>query len=421
MKKFYSLNSWTKLQRKKNTIKLIQTNLNKIRDWNFNNNQIFHKSKIFFSIAAYCFTQKKLNKIWYQPLIIQKEVGILGIIKKVLNKKSYYLLQAKAEPGNKNGIQFSPTVQATKSNYLRKHKGKKTKYLEYFLKKNKGVHLITKKRLSEQGSRYDKKSNFNMLVESKGEILQKPKNYIWLNIDEIKYLIKKKNLMNMDTISVFSCCIKKTSEKFTFFKTKKIILFIKKFQKKYKINKKRISFIDLKNWVIKKNIIFDKGKNFFSIKFFNVKANLREVKIWSQPLLSDFNYAFNAFIIREKNNQNYYLLKIILEPGFNNARLSSTINIKNFNKNINYSKIDYYDYFKNKKKLTSFIFSDEGGRFYKNETHNYVKILKNNEKLNIKKNFFWVSHNQIIELINKNLVSIEARNLFSCFNIDKIK
>ena len=154
---------------------------------------------------------------------------------------------------------------------------------------------------------------------------------------------------------------------------------------------------------------------------FNVKANLREVKIWSQPLLSDFNYAFNAFIIREKNNQNYYLLKIILEPGFNNARLSSTINIKNFNKNINYSKVDYYNYFKNKKKLTSFIFSDEGGRFYKNETHNYVKILKNNEKLNIKKNFFWVSHNQIIELINKNLVSIEARNLFSCFNIDKIK
>ena len=38
-----------------------------------------------------------------------------------------------------------------------------------------------------------------------------------------------------------------------------------------------------------------------------------------------------------------------------------------------------------------------------------------------KVNFIWASHNQVINLINKNLLSIEARNLFASFNIDKVK
>ena len=46
----------------------------------------------------------------------------MGIIKNVNTNK--YLLQAKVEPGNINKIQISPTVQATRSNYLRIHGGK---------------------------------------------------------------------------------------------------------------------------------------------------------------------------------------------------------------------------------------------------------------------------------------------------------
>ena len=420
MIKFSSINNWIKNQRKKNIIRLYPKNFNITNDWRFKDKQIYHKSKIFFSISAFRFYQKKNHKIWYQPLIIQKEVGILGIIKKTFNGKSFYLLQAKAEPGNKNGIQFSPTVQATKSNYLRKHKGKKTRYLEYFLKKNKKLLLIAKKRLSEQGSRYDKKSNYNMLVEAPKHTIKTQKNYIWVSLDEIKYLIKKKNLMNMDTISVFSCCIKKNKQNQKD-KITALIKLIRKFQKENIIKKKRILFSQLKKWKISKYKIYDKEKKFFSIKFFNVKANLREVKSWSQPLLSDYKNSLNTFLVKEIKNQNHYLLRIISEPGFNSAKFSSTINIRNFHSSNDYSKIPYYNFFKNKTNLDKFIYSDEGGRFYNNETHNYIKILKNSEKVNIKNNFHWVSHNQIVDLINKNLLSIEARNLFACFNIDKIK
>ena len=71
--------------------------------------------------------------------------------------------------------------------------------------------------------------------------------------------------------------------------------------------------------------------------------------------------------------------------------------------------------------MMKFINSDEGGRFYKNETHNLVYVLSSKDKISLRRNFIWASHNQVINLINKNLLSIEARNLFASFNIDKVK
>ena len=41
-------------------------------------------------------------------------------------------MQAKIEPGNVNKIQISPTIQATKSNFMQTHGGKAPAYLEYF-------------------------------------------------------------------------------------------------------------------------------------------------------------------------------------------------------------------------------------------------------------------------------------------------
>ena len=128
-------------------------------------------------------------------------MGILGILKN--SKKNKYLLQAKVEPGNKNKLQLSPTVQATKSNYQRVHGGKKIPYLNYFLKNSK--NFIAQ---SEQGYRYLYKSNYNSLINIKKKV-KVLNNYFWLNKTDIKELVKKRSVLNMDTISVFSTFLKK--------------------------------------------------------------------------------------------------------------------------------------------------------------------------------------------------------------------
>lgn len=413
--------NWLQTQKKINKLSVKKTSVNNLANWNYNDKEIYHKERNFFSIAAFKFEARNIKKSWSQPLIIQNEIGILGILKKKIQGNEYYLLQAKVEPGNLNGVQLSPTVQATKSNYLRKHKGKKTKYVNFFLKKNKNIKILKKKKLSEQGTKYLNKRNLNILIDLKNENIKKNRNYIWLKKDEIKYLLKKKNIINMDTISVFSSSIKKIPNNFKLISSKKLLNCLKKFKKRNELKRKKIFFSKMDNWIVNKKRIYDKKNKFFSIIFLDIKANSREVKKWSQPLLSNYRKSFIGLIVKKINNNIFYLLEITYDPGDTNAKFTTTINIKNFNNNKNYRSINYYNYFLNQKKLNKYVFSDEGGRFFKNETFNCIRMLNEKEPIKIKSNYYWVSHNQIIDLINKNLFSIEARNLFACFNIDNIK
>ena len=417
--KLADLNRWILVQKKKNLMKSSKINIADIVNWKIENKKIYNYNRSFFSIVPFRFQQNK-NKFWFQPLIVQKEVGILGIIKKVYKSIDYYLLQAKVEPGNIKGIQLSPTVQATKSNYLQKHGGKKTNYLNFFINNKLNTKIITNLRLSEQGTRYYDKSNNNILIDLKNKKIKKLNNFIWVTKKNLEYLLKKKNLLNMDTISVLSSSIQKNILDTPINNSSSIIDILKDLKKRIQIKKKAISFKDLKNWRIFKNKISDNKKKFFSIFFLRIKTNSREVKEWHQPIISDHSISFNGFLIKKKNNTNHYLLKAVQEPGLVLPRFTTTISIKNFNYKTRNSNIRFYNFFKNQKNLIKYVYSDEGGRFYKNETHNLIRVLKENDKVFLAKNFIWVSHNQIIDLIKRDLLTIEARNLFASFNIDKV-
>ena len=127
-----------------------------------------------------------VGKNWDQPIIVQNELGILGIIKD--KKRERYLLQAKVEPGNKNKLQLSPTVQATKSNYTRIHGGKKIPFLSFFINKKKD--FISQ---SEQGYRYLFKFNYNSLIEITKSI-KIFNNFYWFNKRDLIKLVKLKNI-----------------------------------------------------------------------------------------------------------------------------------------------------------------------------------------------------------------------------------
>jgi len=127
--------NWFKGQKKINKINIDIIDISKINNWKADKVSIFHISKKFFKIIGIKVNTNFFKKNWDQPIILQNELGILGLIKNFENGK--YLLQAKVEPGNKNKLQLSPTVQATKSNFTQIHGGKKVPYLNFFLKQIK--------------------------------------------------------------------------------------------------------------------------------------------------------------------------------------------------------------------------------------------------------------------------------------------
>ena len=414
---------WFKLQKKNNKIKVKIKKLDNLNNWYFSKDSIFHESKKFFKIIAIDIKSNLIGKNWDQPIIVQNELGILGIIKD--KKKERYLLQAKVEPGNKNKLQLSPTVQATKSNYTRIHGGKKIPFLSFFINKKK--NFISQ---SEQGYRYLFKFNYNSLVETKKSI-KIFDNFYWFSKEDLIKLVKIKNILNMDTISVFSSFISKNKTDFPLISMQKINKWIKIKDKVFNLKIKIKPLINLKNWIVKSDRIRHKKNRHFSVIGININANKREVKEWDQPIIKGKKTAFAGYLIKKFNKTNHYLCKYNKKPGLKKSTLSCSVNtsdLKNYNSSdnlINFEKKILKNLFLNKKKKFKSIYdnilSDEGGRFFNCEIRYKALQLNNDTKIKIPHNYIWISQNQMIEMISKKKIDIEARLLFGCVNIDKIK
>ena len=164
--------------------------------------EIRNKNNSFFQIRGLQ-QYRDGEMILEQPILIQNEIGYLGIICKEIDGVLQFLMQAKIEPGNVNKIQISPTIQATKSNFTQKHGGKKPAYLDYFLNA-KPENIIVDQIQSEQSSRFLGKRNRNIIIMVDEEIEVLP-SHRWMTLGTIKQLMKIGNLVNMDTRTVLSC------------------------------------------------------------------------------------------------------------------------------------------------------------------------------------------------------------------------
>tara|TARA_Y100000816_G_scaffold114244_1_gene79976 strand:- start:1151 stop:2413 length:1263 start_codon:yes stop_codon:yes gene_type:complete len=408
--------NWLNNQKKKQLLTVKKINLSKLSKWIYGKKEIYHKSKKFFKITGIRIRSNFYNKKnWDQPIIVQNEIGILGVIKNIKTNK--YLLQAKVEPGNINKIQISPTVQATRSNYSRVHGGKTIPYLKYFKRKNKNFSLQT-----EQAFRYYNKKNSNIITYVSKKI-DKDEKFKWFSKIEIFNLLKEKNLINMDTLSVFSSFIKKKKIDFPVNSKKELINWKNSLNKKYFLKSKIISLSSVKNWHLKKNKIYHKTNNYFSVIGIKVKTNKREITEWNQPIVMGSKMAFAGYLIKKFKNTNHYLCRYIFKPGSKVGTFTCSVNtskLKNYKKSkdlTNFQKNLILNYFINSKDiLYNNILSDEGGRFYHSQIKYMACKLKKNQNIDLPDNYIWLSQNQIIDLINKQKIDIEARLLFGIIN-----
>ena len=116
------------------------------------NGEVLNRKRSFFSIKGMRHFEDG-TFISEQPIIVQPEIGYLGIICRKIDGVLNFLMQAKIEPGNINCVQISPTIQATKSNFTRVHGGKLPTYFELF-EHSERYHVIYDQIQSEQATRF---------------------------------------------------------------------------------------------------------------------------------------------------------------------------------------------------------------------------------------------------------------------------
>ena len=192
---------WFNKKREESDMTVQEIGINDLDKWNVSSTtgNISHESQGFFEIigvkVSNTFDREVGKKGWTQPMIANNPGGILGLLMKKFNGIPHYLVQAKAEPGNIGKLQLSPTLQATTSNLLKAHGGKKPLFAEYF-DEDENPNIVYVKWQSEDGGRFHLKSNYNMIVEvNEDEELTIPDYFIWVTLFQIKQLLKIENFV----------------------------------------------------------------------------------------------------------------------------------------------------------------------------------------------------------------------------------
>ncbi len=200
-----SVKSWFNNQRSMCKMRVSEIPISECNMWNIDpkTGNISHSSEDFFTVHGVRVevdSREVGRGGWDQPIIKQVgfDGGILGILKQRFDGIPYYLIEAKAEPGNYEKLQLSPTLQATFSNLNRAHKGAKPRFAEYFeYPGDNDAEVLFDQWMSEDGGRLFLKRNKGMLVEvEEGTISEIPDSFIWLTMWQLKHLLHENAWIN---------------------------------------------------------------------------------------------------------------------------------------------------------------------------------------------------------------------------------
>ncbi len=196
-----SIIKWrNRLQKNVKTVSKI-INLNQCDGWFLDkNSNLYHKSGQFFKVKGVKTSGANHREVssWTQPILTQKHGGVLAFISRQTKTfGTQFLIEAKLEPGDDSILKISPSFQATQSNMNRAHGGKLPKFFDIVMKR-KGAELVYCTTHNEEGARFWKKSNWNVIVKLKNpyDLRVKGKNYMWVSLKQIKKLGLKNNYIN---------------------------------------------------------------------------------------------------------------------------------------------------------------------------------------------------------------------------------
>ncbi|MFW5700182.1 MAG: NDP-hexose 2,3-dehydratase family protein [Cyclobacteriaceae bacterium] len=444
---------WLKEQNDKVKVKVIRTSFSKLKDWSYEgvSGSIRHKTGKFFSIDGIRVDTNWGNvSNWEQPIINQPEVGYLGFITKEFDGVLYFLTQAKIEPGNVNYVQLSPTLQATRSNYTQVHSGSRPQYLEYFVKA-KPEQILLDQLQSEQGGRFLKKRNRNIIIKIEDDIPVYD-NFTWLTLAQIKKLMQKDNLVNMDTrtvvsgipygsfndnvIDFFNFLAEETSgnqiskalfksvlsQEGAYNSIEDIMSFMTHLKSIFDLDVRNKPLEGLTQWIFDDEGIYHFENKYFKVIPVDVEIGNREIVKWCQPMVEPAQEGLCAFVCKEINNVLHFIVQAKLEAGnFDIIEFAPTVQCLTGNyRQTKHGALPFLDYVLNARKeqiVYNSLQSEEGGRFYKEQNRNMIILSDDEIGTELPPNYIWMTLNQLHTFLKfNNYLNVQARSLIAAIS-----
>ncbi|QYC42723.1 NDP-hexose 2,3-dehydratase [Nonomuraea coxensis DSM 45129] len=375
---------------------------------------------------------------WSQPIINQPEAGILGILLRRVAGEPHLLMQAKNEPGNPGGVQLSPTVQATRSNYTRLHRGRAVPYLELF-RRPRG-RVLADVRQSEQGAWFFRKRNRNMVVEV-SEHVEAAEGFRWLPLRRVRELLSAPDLVNMDARTVLAClpvlgggeprsdggfgaAVARSRDPRAGARhgLPELLSWLSGVRSTVEVHARPVPLAQVRHWRRSDGRIAHESGRFFEVIGVGVEARGREVASWTQPMIAPVGTGVVAFLVRRIGGVVHALAHARVEPGYTDVvELAPTVQCTPGN----------YDRLPAAARppllaevLTApagrvrfdTVLSEEGGRFY-HARNRYQVIEVDENPLPGHPAFRWIALHQLDELLRHSYyLNVQARTLNACLH-----
>lgn len=428
--------AWIAERNASTKVEITKNRLSDSETWFYDHDEgcIRNQNRSFFSITG--FRGDGVS----QPILLQQEIGYNGILCREFDGVMHFLMQAKIEPGNVNKIQISPTIQATKSNFLQKHGGRLPAYLNYFLHSSR-YEVVVDQLQSEQSSRFLGKRNRNIIVRVEEDV-PVLSTHRWMTLGQIKRLMREDNLVNMDTRTVLSCipfsvrsatenALAELSERFM-----DKALFHSAFYGEdtfrlpevygYLNNRKMFDTADhrlvplhiLEDWDMRDDEIVCRHPYPFKVVFCDIAIEGREVRRWTQPLFESTGVATFGLICCEDDGLLKFVVRATTEPGcLDVLELGPTVQREASGYRTAEDAISRFFFERlacGKGVVFDHMLSEEGGRFYHEQNRNVLLRIDRTELPELPEDYFLLDYRTLNELVQiNNTLNIQLRNLLS--------
>lgn len=398
--------------------------------WSFEQEtgNLVHRSGRFFSVEGlHVTTGEQPFPEWHQPVIKQPEVGILGILAKDFGGVTHFLMQAKMEPGNPNLLQLSPTVQATRSNYTKVHRGSDVKYIEYFIRPGRG-RAVADVLQSEHGSWFYRKSNRNMVVCTDEEVPVHD-DFCWLTLGQLGELLRRDNVVNMDSRTALACLPGTFGDTEAALTDTELLSWFTGERARHDVRAERVPLRATPGWQRDEWAIGHETGRYFRVVALAVQAGSREVTGWTQPVFEPVGQGVTAFLCRRIGGVPHLLVHARVEGGFlDTVELGPTVQYTPGNYahlgdadrplfldevlGADASRVRY-----------DVVHSEEGGRFLNAESrYLFVDAGEEHGCTEPPEGYRWVTPGQLSSLARHgHYVNVQARTLLAVLNTAAVR
>lgn len=437
--------SWFNARARANSFQVDRIPFADLSGWDFEpgTDNLVHASGRFFSVEG---LRVRINRPWVsdwtQPIIVQPEIGVLGILVKRFEGVVHCLMQAKMEPGNINGLQISPTVQATRSNYMRVHGGAGTKYMEYFRPSSRGKVLFDGLQ-SEQGSWFLHKRNRNIIVETEDDV-PLHEDFCWLTLSRLRRLLRLDHMVNMDSRTVLACippALARLNDKDTgdnsfsdavlrslsghgraVHDAGEILSWLTEVRTRQELLQRRVPLkhVTEDGWRLGTDVIDHRDGKYFDIIAVAVRASNREVTAWTQPLVAPKQPGLLALLVKQIDGTLHALVQARSDAGtLNIAELTATVHCQpgNYADAPPEHRPLYLDHAlaaRAGRVRLDVMYSEEGGRFHHAQNRYLVIEVEDDFAAEPDDRYLWTTLNQLASLLShSNYLTVELRSLMA--------